>query len=158
MTTDEETAKARELSWRLGNRAAWRRMLGECLMHLTNEPKLDVLDGAAMVSELEDVRAALRRVCAEHGDNDWPDDLHLADVVEKHLGRHLDAEYIEPPLVCQIAGPSVVTRILTFSAEHYEEVDRELTVLLAPSQLQSVFNVAARRLAVLVRNAARGQR
>lgn len=33
--------------------------------------------------------AALRSLCAEFGDNDWPDDLHLADVVEKHLGKHL---------------------------------------------------------------------
>ena len=35
------------------------------------------------------VVAALRRVCEEHGDNDWPDNLHLADVIEKHLARHL---------------------------------------------------------------------
>jgi len=44
-----------------------------------------------LVAQLEETRAALRRVCEEHGDNDWRDDLHLADVVEKHLGRHLDA-------------------------------------------------------------------
>jgi hypothetical protein len=27
-----------------------------------------------------------------HGDNDWPDDLHLADVIDKHLARHLGGE------------------------------------------------------------------
>jgi predicted secreted protein len=32
---------------------------------------------------------ALRELCAEHGDNDWPDNLHLADVIEKHLAKHL---------------------------------------------------------------------
>ena len=35
------------------------------------------------------VVTALRRVCEEHGDNEWPDNLHLADVIEKHLARHL---------------------------------------------------------------------
>lgn len=29
--------------------------------------------------------AALRRLCDYLGDNDWPDDLHLADVIEKHI-------------------------------------------------------------------------
>jgi hypothetical protein len=32
----------------------------------------------------------LRRVCAKFGDNDWSDDLRLADVLEKHLLRHLE--------------------------------------------------------------------
>ncbi len=33
--------------------------------------------------------AQLRSVCEDFGDNDWPDDLHLADVIEKHLARQL---------------------------------------------------------------------
>jgi len=32
----------------------------------------------------------LRMVCDDHGDNDWSNELHLADVVEKHLANHLD--------------------------------------------------------------------
>ena len=40
--------------------------------------------------ELDEARSVLRRLCAEHGDNDWDDDLHLADVINKHLGRYLD--------------------------------------------------------------------
>jgi hypothetical protein len=53
------------------------------------------------VSELDDVRAMrdklwaervaavamLRIECAEYDDNDWPDTLHLADIIEKHLAR-----------------------------------------------------------------------
>ena len=35
---------------------------------------------------------ALREVCGRHGDNDWPDNLYLPDIIEKHLGRQLDAE------------------------------------------------------------------
>lgn len=35
--------------------------------------------------------AILREVCEAHGDNDWPDDLHLRDVIDKHLWQHLEA-------------------------------------------------------------------
>lgn len=43
-------------------------------------------------AELERQRAivTLRRICGNHGDNDWPDNLHLADVLEKHLEKHLE--------------------------------------------------------------------
>jgi hypothetical protein len=37
--------------------------------------------------EREDAVAMLRIECAEYDDNDWPDSLHLADIVEKHLAR-----------------------------------------------------------------------
>jgi hypothetical protein len=40
--------------------------------------------------------AALRELCGHFGDNDWTDDLHLADVVEKHLGKHLHVRPQEP--------------------------------------------------------------
>lgn len=36
--------------------------------------------------------AKLREICAEHGDNDWDDDLYLPDVLEKHLWNHLPEE------------------------------------------------------------------
>jgi len=35
----------------------------------------------------EAVVKMLRMVCEEFGDNDWPDNLHQADVIEKHLIR-----------------------------------------------------------------------
>lgn len=38
---------------------------------------------------LSQTTAALRSVCGEFGDNDWDDDLHPADIVEKHLSNHL---------------------------------------------------------------------
>lgn len=44
----------------------------------------------AWIAEREAAIAALRRLCAAHGDNDWPESLHLADIIEKHLGRHLE--------------------------------------------------------------------
>jgi post-segregation antitoxin (ccd killing protein) len=36
--------------------------------------------------------AMLRRVCEDFGDNDWPDNLYLPDIIDKHLYRYLDEE------------------------------------------------------------------
>lgn len=33
----------------------------------------------------------LRSICHDYGDNDWPDDLHITDIIDKHLYRHLVA-------------------------------------------------------------------
>jgi hypothetical protein len=50
----------------------------------------------ALLAEIDRLRgqrldaiAQLRSICADFGDNDWDDDLHLGDVIEKHLGKHL---------------------------------------------------------------------
>ncbi len=71
-----------------GERAAWRRVLSEAakaLGYKTDDGKL-----AAYLAEREQAIAALRDVCETYGDNDWEPDLHLADIIEKHLGRDLD--------------------------------------------------------------------
>lgn len=47
-------------------------------------------DKAALIAERMEAVAVLRRACEAHGDNDWPDDLCLGDVIEKHLLRHLE--------------------------------------------------------------------
>jgi len=47
------------------------------------------------IIEREDAIAALRRMCHDHGDNDWDEMLNLTDIIEKHLHRHLDSE-VEP--------------------------------------------------------------
>lgn len=81
MSTEED----RERQWISGNRAAWRRVLGMAVHELDgDERKL-----AAALAELEDVRRILRGLCEDFGDNDWPDDLHLGDVLDKHLGNYL---------------------------------------------------------------------
>lgn len=40
-------------------------------------------------SERAEAVAVLREACDLLGDNDWDDALHLADVIEKHLLKHL---------------------------------------------------------------------
>jgi hypothetical protein len=49
----------------------------------------DIMTDSAWEKERSDVIKTLRSVCKSFGDNDWLDDLHLADVIEKHLARHL---------------------------------------------------------------------
>ncbi len=74
-----------EQDWTSGNRAAWAHMLQTCLSQLGGEDR----NRDSWRLEREAAIAALRRICEEHGDNDWPEDLHLADIIEKHLADHL---------------------------------------------------------------------
>ncbi len=73
-----------------GSRRAWLTMLAQCVRELG----YDTSGGASArwIIEREETALALRDVCGHFGDNDWPDNLHLADVVQKHLGKHLHAE------------------------------------------------------------------
>lgn len=74
-----------------GSRMANRLMLGRIVLELGGNPEEDAkLEAARLRLQLEDTRRALRVVYEKHGDNDWPDDLHLADVVTKHLEPYLD--------------------------------------------------------------------
>ena len=76
-----------ELAYEQGSKAAWRQLLGLCLRHLgVDDPEAGK---ARWVDERTEIVAMLRQVCDEWGDQDWSDDLHLADVIEKHLWRHL---------------------------------------------------------------------
>lgn len=75
-----------ERIWIRGRKSLARSILGALALDLEGKD----LKLAAALIQLHDVRAALRDVCDEHGDNDWEDNLHLSDVVEKHLGRHLN--------------------------------------------------------------------
>lgn len=56
------------------------------------EPKdSDSQELNALRRERESVIRLLREACEEYGDNDWPDTLHLRDVLEKHLLDYLGA-------------------------------------------------------------------
>lgn len=81
MTEDEEP------HWIEGNKAAYRAIFSECSRHLP-----DIKDEARRLSERAETIALLRQVCGEHGDNEWDDNLHLADIIAKHLWNHLESE------------------------------------------------------------------
>jgi hypothetical protein len=83
----DRMTEANEQAYIQGNRAAYVDMLRLCLKMLGyDDPESQ---RAAWILEREATIAQLRDVCAEHGDNDWPDDLNLADVVQKHLANYL---------------------------------------------------------------------
>lgn len=86
----DERQERNEAWWVAGDRAAWKTMLELCLKHLGyDDPESMKL---AWISEREAAVAMLREVCEWHGDNEWGNNLHLADVIEKHLYRHLEAD------------------------------------------------------------------
>ena len=76
-----------ELSYERGARAAWVEMFRKCLSHLGYGRSLPSIE---WIVEREDAVVTLRNLCGSFGDNDWPEDLALSDVITKHLGRYLE--------------------------------------------------------------------
>lgn len=93
------------------------------------EPKdSDNAELNALRQEREDVIKLLRRVCAEHGNNDWPDNLHLYDVLTKYLFDILDldeGEDNEEPITAEDARQVMTTGKGNAWLESYEEQIKE---------------------------------
>ena len=85
--TGDEALSERERAYEAGGRMAWLAMLRKCLHHLGYEGQ----EAASLAARDAETLHALRMVCEEFGDNDWPDNLDRFDVLEKHLARHLRA-------------------------------------------------------------------
>jgi hypothetical protein len=88
-----------EQDFERGRRSAYASILRQCMIELAPFTERMTSGGkdqmiAQLVSEREAAIVALREICAEHGDNDWPDNLYLADIIEKHLGRNLDTKSV----------------------------------------------------------------
>ena len=79
-----------EKRWDDGWRQAWRTALSTAASQLGYDEPLAAT--SALIAEREDAIRTLRDVCEEFGDNDWAADLHLSDIIEKHLGRNLRVE------------------------------------------------------------------
>ena len=69
-----------------GQRRAGLRLLSVALEMLGETESLEAI-AASWVSERYEAIAALRTLCGELGDNNWPDKLHLADIITKHVGH-----------------------------------------------------------------------
>jgi hypothetical protein len=80
--------EAEEQAYVEGSRIAWRRILMEAIKNLGRDTP--EWTEKRWLLEREEAISTLRRVCREFGDNDWPDDLNLSDIVEKHLTDHLE--------------------------------------------------------------------
>lgn len=84
----DSTEAKRERSYLEGRRRAYIDMLMralEALGYKAHKAKVGLL-----VAEIEEAKQRLRGLCERHGDNDWRNDEHLADIIERHLGRYLD--------------------------------------------------------------------
>lgn len=77
-----------ETAYLQGSRAAWLTMLMECLKHLGYEAS--ETEHARWIVERAGIVQTLRTICAEHGDNNWLDSDHLADVLRNNLASYLD--------------------------------------------------------------------
>ena len=74
-----------EQDYNTGAKEAYREVMMHCFRRLAGKGD-DLIDFADQRCRAVSM---LRQVCEAHGDNDWPDDLDLSDVIEKHLWRHL---------------------------------------------------------------------
>lgn len=74
------------IEYEIGFRAAWLRMFAECVKVLGP-------DGSAESWRLEreETIVALRLLCEDFAlSQEWDNQLHLADIIEKHIRRSLD--------------------------------------------------------------------
>lgn len=83
MSASQSTDEIREHAYREGRAALARELTSRLLGDLPKSHAGRTFSELAL--ELDETRAMLRRVCEDYGDNDWPDDLYLPDVIEKHL-------------------------------------------------------------------------
>ena len=73
-----------------GEKMAWGKMARECIRNLDDSD--EIVSVLKYKIERAEAINILRSLCENFGDTDWNDNLHLADIIEKHLGRHLYRE------------------------------------------------------------------
>lgn len=76
-----------------GQKNGWIRILDLAIHQLGYEGDKDAKI-AELILEREYAIAQLRIACRDFGDNHWSDHLHLADIIEKHLVRHIQTREI----------------------------------------------------------------
>lgn len=76
----ESTDQAYRRGFKDGAESVYIARMRDALEPLTLKAKALESDRAGAVS-------LLRSLCADYGDNDWPDDAPLAIVIAAHLGR-----------------------------------------------------------------------
>lgn len=83
--TKDELQEILDSKYLEGNRAVWSELLGLAIRNLGAKDR--TLE--QMILERESAISALRSACMDHGDNEWPENLHLADIINKHLVYYL---------------------------------------------------------------------
>jgi hypothetical protein len=86
----EQLEKARELGYIEGRR---RTAINLMYYALKEQAGLGIepceATAVRLIAERQEALATLRNLCSMYGDNDWDDDLHLSDIIEKHLVRNI---------------------------------------------------------------------
>ena len=75
-----------------GRRFTLVRLLTQSMKELMEFGELDqspLIRLAELIKERQETVSKLRELCGKYGDNEWRDNSHLADVVEKHLIIHI---------------------------------------------------------------------
>lgn len=84
---ETELEDARDAGYVEGQRRVYIEMLQAALRGLGRDAP--EWNAGRLLKEREEAIATLRGACEEFGDNEWPDDLHLSDIIEKHLWRNM---------------------------------------------------------------------
>lgn len=107
-----------------GSRAAWASMLQKCLAELGyDSPEAQ---GAKWILEREAAISQLRDICESLGDNDWDENLHLADILEKHLAKYLDKLTASEALFGFVGWLTSRDEVSVFSARHEASLAAQL--------------------------------
>ncbi len=90
----KEGDKMNEQDYMRGSGNAYRSMMLHCMRKLGVKTKTETLEREVtqLGAEREEAISVLRDICAVCGDNNWEENLHLADIIDKHLRRYLDIQ------------------------------------------------------------------
>ena len=94
--SEDKLQELTESHYLRGKRSALIHQLHNVLRELSipytgiDEAPENLMTIARLTIEREETISALRSACEDQGDNDWDNDLNLADVVNKHLGNYFD--------------------------------------------------------------------
>lgn len=115
-----QMSNERESGYMAGMRAVWAELLQCAANALGYEDPAS--KAAALIVERELAKSVLRRVCGKHGDNDWGDGLHLADVIAKHLEGYLEKDSAEDVPTADAVGmlKHMATRQRKMAAASYK--------------------------------------
>lgn len=89
--TESPEEKARSAGYVEGRRRTLLNQLSQAISDLLalgaakqEDPEIQI---ATLILERQETIAKLRDLCNEYGSNEWPENLHLADIIEYHLVR-----------------------------------------------------------------------
>ena len=94
--TKEKLTALNESYYLRGQRSILVKQLRDILRSLdANGGNFDsyyITETVRLKSEREDVISVIRMVCEDYGDNQWDESMHLGDVIDKHLYKHLNSK------------------------------------------------------------------